>query len=73
MLNKLKKTIDYGFAGYNPAPANLRRIIDSNNITVENAAERIGISRRTLYYYLDISHPSVAPYHVQYALENIVS
>jgi hypothetical protein len=55
---------------HNPDPAYLRTLLGDRN--VKDTAARLGLSVRTLMYYLsDASTAPRAPYCVQYALEQL--
>lgn len=57
---------------YNPSPAYLRGLLERAGVSQQAAARQIGISPRTMRYYLcrtDASGYRPAPYPVQYALE----
>lgn len=57
---------------YNPAPAYLRGLLERAGVSQQAAARAIGISPRTMRYYLcapDSPGYRPAPYPVQYALE----
>lgn len=57
---------------YNPSPAYLRGLLERAAVSQQAAARAIGISPRTMRYYLcatDSPGYRPAPYPVQYALE----
>lgn len=57
---------------YNPSPAWLRLLLRKAALSQQAAARAIGISPRTMRYYLtspDAAGYRPAPYAVQYALE----
>lgn len=57
---------------YNPSPTYLRGLLCRAGVSQQAAARRIGISPRTMRYYLcatDAPGYRAAPYPVQYALE----
>ena len=59
---------------YSPSPAWLRLLLRKAGLSQQAAARRIGISPRTMRYYLsDTDAPGYrpAPYVVQYALERL--
>ena len=59
---------------HDPRPDSLRSLLDAANLTQREAARRLGISERTMRYYLaDPSSQNYrpAPYVVQYALEQL--
>jgi len=49
----------------------LRALVQESGLSINKAADRIGISRRSLAYYLNGQRKW--PYTVQYALESLVS
>lgn len=51
---------------HNPSPDYLRKLIDRTDMTRDAVAARLGVSRRTLFNYLE--RPS-APYTFVFALE----
>lgn len=62
---------------HDPRPEYLRALIEAAGLSQNRAADQIGISHRTMRYYL--TEPGqgveyrVAPYPVQYALEGLAS
>ncbi|QEE24570.1 helix-turn-helix transcriptional regulator [Rhodanobacter glycinis] len=59
---------------HNPRPEYLRALLDQAGVSQREAARRIGISERLLRYYLapeTAADRRVAPYPVQYALEQL--
>jgi hypothetical protein len=54
---------------YNPDAAYLRDMIAKTGLSQRAAAERIGVSARSMRDYLNPTHDSRAPYPVQFALE----
>jgi transcriptional regulator with XRE-family HTH domain len=54
---------------HNPDPAYLRSLIEAAGLSQRAAAIKIGITDRTMRYYL--SGERDAPYSVQFALENL--
>ena len=52
---------------HNPAPDNLRAIIDRIGISHREAAEKIGVGGRTMRYWL--SGDRTIPYTAQFCLE----
>ena len=52
---------------YNPSPDYLRSLIEGAGLSQRAAARAIGLSERTIRYYL--SGQREAPYTVQFALE----
>lgn len=52
---------------HNPDPAYLRELVKNSGLTREEFCARLGISDRTLRYYLSGGHE--IPYTVQYAAE----
>lgn len=58
---------------HNPTPSYLRGLIRRAGMTQHGAAERIGVSARTMRNYLSPKSASRAPYHVQFALERLAA
>ena len=59
---------------HDPRPEYLRALLADSGLTQRAAAERIGISDRLMRYYLadeGAEARRVAPYPVQYALEQL--
>ena len=58
---------------HNPDPRYLRGLLDAAGISQRAAARAIGISERTMRYYLSdtASDYRPAPYTVQYAMEGL--
>ncbi|QEE24506.1 winged helix-turn-helix domain-containing protein [Rhodanobacter glycinis] len=59
---------------HDPRPDYLRALLDQGGVSQREAARRIGISERLLRYYLapeTAADRRVAPYPVQYALEQL--
>ncbi|MGV8863243.1 MAG: helix-turn-helix domain-containing protein [Pseudomonas sp.] len=61
-------------AHHDPRPEYLRALLEQAGVSQREAARRIGISERTLRYY--VSDPAsgdyrAAPYPVQYAIEHL--
>jgi hypothetical protein len=55
---------------YRPEAAYARQLFEATGLTVIDAADRIGVSRRTFQYY--ISTDGKMPYTAQYTLEALV-
>ena len=59
---------------YNPDPKYLRSLIILAGLSQSQAADQIGVSARTMRYYLTNSENGIkAPYTVQFALENLTA
>ncbi len=62
---------------HNPDPLYLRELLHKAGLSQEQAADRIGIGRRTMRQYLaareSAKRYSAAPYPVQFALEALAS
>ena len=56
---------------YIGCPDYLRLLVQSSGLSINKAADRIGISRRSLSYYLN--NERKWPYTVQYALEALAN
>ena len=56
---------------HNPDPARLRALLAAAGLSQREAARRLGVSDRTMRYYLstDPAAWKPAPYSVQFALE----
>jgi len=54
---------------HNPSPEYLRGLVLLIGLPPREIAEKLGITKRTLNYYLCADRP--APYSVQYALETL--
>lgn len=60
-------------AKHNPDPAYLRELIERAGLSQREAAARVGVTDRTMRYYLSTEPESwkPAPYAVQFALEQL--
>lgn len=60
---------------HNPKPRYIRGLLKAAGLTQAEAAQRIGISARTMRYYVSLDKTSYipAPYAVQYCLERLAS
>lgn len=61
-------------SNHDPRPEYLRALLRQAGLSQREAARRIGISERLMRYYLaaeDSADRRVAPYPVQFALENL--
>ncbi|ENV46219.1 hypothetical protein P255_03000 [Acinetobacter brisouii CIP 110357] len=59
---------------YNPDPSYLRYLVDKANVSQRKAAHIIGITERTMRYYMSDTASETyrkAPYAVQFALESL--
>ena len=56
-------------SNYNPSRDYLLSLIQQAGLTQRSAAQRIGVSERSMRDYLNPAHKSKAPYPVQFALE----
>lgn len=59
---------------YDPRPDYLRLLVERSGLSQRQAAARIGISQRSMRYYLapeSAADRRVAPYPVQYAIEQL--
>lgn len=62
-------------AKYNPDPEYMRKLVRKAGLTQEQAGERIGVSARSMRYYLSLDKAShkPAPYSVQFCLERLAT
>lgn len=60
-------------AKHNPDPDYLRELLERTGLSQREAARRIGVSERTMRYYLSTDPEAwkPAPYPVQYAIESL--
>jgi hypothetical protein len=61
---------------YNPSPAYLRSLLETEGITQEEAATALGITDRIMRYYLSNQESATyrpAPYVIQCALEQLAA
>ena len=60
---------------HNPSPEYIRALVDGSGLSQRQAAKRIGISERSMRYYLSdaASDYRPAPYVVQFALESLAT
>ena len=58
-------------AKYNPDPEHLRRLVDATGLSQVKAAERIGVSQRTMRAWL--AGDQTFPYTAQFALEALAT
>lgn len=58
---------------HNPDPAYLRGLIERAGLSQREAAARVGVTDRTMRYYLSLDQEAwkPAPYAVQFALEQL--
>lgn len=58
---------------HNPSPDYLRDLIARSGLSQRECARVLGIGWSTMKDYLNSSHPSAAPYAVQFALEQLAA
>lgn len=58
---------------HNPDPAYIRQLVLATGMSKEQVAARIGISLRSLDYYMSDRKLRIAPYAVQYCLEQLIN
>jgi transcriptional regulator with XRE-family HTH domain len=56
---------------YNDKPEYYRQLIEKTGLSQNEVAKRLGVSHRTMRYYLSGTNPP--PYTFQYALEALVN
>lgn len=56
---------------HNPDPDYIRQLVLATGMSKEQVAARLGISLRSLDYYLSEQKVRVAPYAIQFCLEQL--
>lgn len=56
---------------HDPRPEYLRALIEQAGLSQREAARRIGVSERAMRYYLADDTDRLAPYPIQYAIEQL--